>query len=139
MCARRTANSLKYISGMPLTKDLGTYLGIALIHGRVKRNHFNLIIDKLLKKLSGWKANTLSLAGRAILVQSVASAIPNYAMQVLKFPAHICDRVDRLNINSLWGDSSEKKKFTFYNRKRSQNQNIWVAWGSVLLEIATML
>lgn len=50
------------------------------------------------------------LAGRATLVQSVSSTIPNYTMQVHKLSASICKEVDRVNRNFLWGETMEKKK-----------------------------
>lgn len=103
---------LKYsaIYGMSDTKDLGTYLGIPIIHGRVKKNHFNFIINKVQRKLAGWKAKVLSLACRATIVQSVTSMIPNYIMLVHKIPMSICKDVDRINKNFLWGETGEKKK-----------------------------
>ncbi|CAN1122260.1 hypothetical protein LINPERHAP2_LOCUS1265 [Linum perenne] len=42
------------------------------------------------KKLSSWKAKSLSLAGRVTLAQSVLSAIPAYAMQTSLLPNTTC-------------------------------------------------
>lgn len=107
---RRTINSLSAIYGMSNTKDLGKYLGIPIIHMRVKKQNFSHIMEKIQNKLSGWKANLLSFVGRATLVKSVTSIIPNYSMHILKFPVNICEKIDRLNINFMWGNTNEKRK-----------------------------
>lgn len=41
------------------TLNLGTYLGIPLCHGRGSR-HFTFLVDRVHRKLAGWKAKTLS-------------------------------------------------------------------------------
>lgn len=70
------------------------------------------ILTVSLKKsrLVGWVSNTLMLSGKATLVQSVSSTIPSYSMQTMLLPASVCDRLDRLNRDFLWGDTPEKKK-----------------------------
>ena len=107
---QREATNLSRICGMVTTKDLGTYLGVPLIHGRVRKNHFNHIINKMQRKLSGWKASVLSLAGRATLVQAVTSSIPTYTMQTMKFPMSVCKHIDKINSNFLWGKNGDKNK-----------------------------
>lgn len=62
------------------------------------------------RKLSGWKTKNLSFAGRENLVQAVTSTVPNYTIQILKLPNYVCDKINRLNMNFLWGDTMEKKK-----------------------------
>ncbi|KAL7214682.1 hypothetical protein ACSBR1_026965 [Camellia fascicularis] len=104
------ARTLSSLCGIPLTRDLGKYLGVPLLHGRISRSHFNSILEKMQKRLAGWKINTLSLAGRATLIQSVTSAIPACTMQTMKVPIRVCDDIDRLNRNFLWGDTLEHRK-----------------------------
>lgn len=60
--------------------------------------------------MSGWKASVLSLAGRATLIQAVTSTIPVYTMQTVDFPKNICDKINRLNRNFLWGQKGERNK-----------------------------
>ncbi|KAL7173821.1 hypothetical protein ACSBR2_033143 [Camellia fascicularis] len=47
---------------------------------KVSRAHFSSIFEKLQKRLMGWKASMLSVAGRATLIKSVNSALPAYMM-----------------------------------------------------------
>ena len=52
------------------TEDLSRYLGVPTITGRVTKATFQGVIDKVDKRLAGWKTKCLSLAGRATLIQS---------------------------------------------------------------------
>ena len=62
--------SLSEILGFVSTPNLGKYLGIPIKHPNSSSQDFNFILDRVKGKLAGWKANLLSLAGRAVLVQS---------------------------------------------------------------------
>ncbi|XP_028080539.1 uncharacterized protein LOC114282098 [Camellia sinensis] len=112
---RRSAKEMSNKTGIPLTSDLGRYLGVPIIHGRVNRGIFTHILDKMQRRLAGWKAYTLSMVGRATLIQSVPSAIPAYAMQTVLLPAKVCNEIDSMNRNFLWGDTLEKKKIRLVN------------------------
>ncbi|GLT29941.1 hypothetical protein SLA2020_047710 [Shorea laevis] len=97
------ARSLSTSCGIPLTSNLGTYLGVPLIHGRNSAALYKYIIEKMQLKLASWKQTTLSLAGRRILIQSVTSSIPAYTMQIVLLPHSTCDAIDKMNKNFLWG------------------------------------
>nr|KYP65495.1 hypothetical protein KK1_011731 [Cajanus cajan] len=45
------------------TENLGKYLGIPAHHSRTRRNDYQSVINSVTKRLSGWKASTLSFAG----------------------------------------------------------------------------
>lgn len=101
---------IKNTSGIPVTKDLDMYLGIPLIHVKAKKNTFSHIVDKVSNKLTTWKANLMSVAGRMTLINSVSSAIPTYSMQMCPLPLRLCDKLNLLNINFLWGHTNENEK-----------------------------
>lgn len=48
--------------GIPKVQDLGKYLGIPSIHGRLKKETFRGILEKMRSRLTGWKSKTLSLS-----------------------------------------------------------------------------
>ena len=76
--------------GFCLIGDLGKYLGVPLRHNRTSSNSFSFVTDKLLQRMSSWKATTLSLAGRITLCSSVLSATPIYQMQTAFLPLAVC-------------------------------------------------
>lgn len=61
--------------GIPLMTSRGKYLGVPLLQERVKKSTFSPVIDRVKARLTGWKANFLSIAGRATLIKAVTNAI----------------------------------------------------------------
>lgn len=52
-------NTLSQRFEVLITKDLGLYLGLPIIHGRAGAALFEFLLSKVRKKLSGWKMKTL--------------------------------------------------------------------------------
>ncbi|WCJ44055.1 RNA binding RNA-directed DNA polymerase [Euphorbia peplus] len=92
------------------TTNLGKYLGVPLLHSRITKNTYQYIVDGIRNKLSGWAANTLSLAGRVTLAKAVLSAIPYYSMQNSSLPVQVCSKIDELVRSFIWGSSNVKRK-----------------------------
>ena len=92
------------------------YLGFPLKHPGSSSQEYNFILDRVKQKLSGWKANMLSLAGWNVLIQASLAAIPSYVMQCNLLPGRILDGLYRVNRNFLWGSSEAAKKIH------------WVGW-----------
>ncbi|GLT60499.1 hypothetical protein SLA2020_332630 [Shorea laevis] len=91
------AQSWSEVCGIPLTRDLGKYLGVPILHDRPRASTYKHLLEKIQMKL------TVSLAGRRILIQSVTSAIPSYTMQSILLPSSVCTDIDRMNRRFLWG------------------------------------
>lgn len=92
------------------TTNLGKYLGFPLRHKGTPRNQYNFVVERVSSKLAGWKAKFLFFAGRTVPVKSVMEAIPNYIMQGTALPIHLCEKLDQVNRNFLWGSTPEKKR-----------------------------
>ncbi|GAU37815.1 hypothetical protein TSUD_276320 [Trifolium subterraneum] len=60
--------------------SLGKYLGANIDLWRSTRGKFNYILEKIQNRLSGWKHQCLSMAGRLTLSKFVLSFIPYYHM-----------------------------------------------------------
>lgn len=105
------ARSISSNFGIPITKDLGSYLGVPLIHGRILRKQYAYLETNVRSKLSGWKMKMLSRSARLLLIQTSTNSIPMYAMQSCKLPVGTVERIERLNRNFLWGSSENKKCF----------------------------
>lgn len=84
------ATNLSTVSNIPLTTDLGHYLGVPSVHGKVNSASFGSVIERMSSKLAGWKSKSLSIAGRCVLAQSVLSTIPLYPMQTFILPIELC-------------------------------------------------
>jgi hypothetical protein len=64
------------------SKFLRKYLGPPLHFRNVRRIDVQPLIDKINKRLAGWKGRLLSKAGRETLVKAVLSAHPIYHLTV---------------------------------------------------------
>ncbi|XP_031103194.1 uncharacterized protein LOC116006838 [Ipomoea triloba] len=107
---REEGQRIVSIAGIPETKDLGRYLGVPTLHGRLTNNLLAPMLEKIDERLNGWKTNFLSLAGRQILAQSVLQAIPYYNMQTIYMPARIWEEIDKRIRRFLWGGTPEARK-----------------------------
>ncbi|KAK9986443.1 hypothetical protein SO802_031394, partial [Lithocarpus litseifolius] len=105
--------------GFQQTSCLGRYLGFPIKHQGRANQDFNFILDRVKRKLAGWKANLLSMAGRAVLIQASSSTIPAYVMQSNLLPEKVLEGIDRVNGNFLWGSTDNSKKMH------------WVGWKKV--------
>lgn len=104
------AQKIVCVAGMNQTSDMGKYLGVPSIHGRVTNNMFRPILDRMNNRLEGWKAKYLSMAGRVTMAQSVLSTIPYYAMQTTLFPVGICENIDKRIRGFIWGNKEGERK-----------------------------
>ena len=104
------ATEISEAFGFSLTGDLGKYLGVPLIHKRVSANGFSYVTNRLLHKLSDWKANSISLAGRITLCSSVLFTIPSYSMQTTLLPGPVCDAIDKVCRKFIWGNVDGRRK-----------------------------
>lgn len=102
------AMALCNISGIPLTEDLGRYLGVSFIHDRVTNDLYTSVVERVAARLYGWKMKYLTLAGRQVLTQSVLSAIPLYSMQSTLIPKGICNTIKKMIRKFLWGSNGKK-------------------------------
>lgn len=59
------------------------------------------MLDRVKKKLAGWKTNLPSMVGRRVLILASLSTIPTYAMQNVQLSDKILKGIDRVNRNFL--------------------------------------
>ena len=52
------------------------------------------IIEKLMKRLDGWKGSAMSLGGRLTLINSCLSNLPIYTMSMYWLPVSTLDKMD---------------------------------------------
>lgn len=86
------------------TTSLGTYLGVPIIHGMIRRDTYQYLIDRVQRKLGSWKINLLSKVARLVLIQTTLQAIPVHAMQSTAIPRSIVGAIERICGGFLWGD-----------------------------------
>jgi hypothetical protein len=78
--------------------------------GRSKRAAFQSILDSIQSKMEGWRAKTISKAGRGVLIKAVAAAVPSYAMSTFLLPKSFCRKLDQCFKNFWWGFPPKKTR-----------------------------
>ena len=69
---RLIQEDIKNRFGEHVIKQHKKYLGLPSLVGKNKKSTFNDIMEKLRKKLTGWKEKLLSKGGKEILIKVVA-------------------------------------------------------------------
>ncbi|KAL0001694.1 hypothetical protein SO802_015475 [Lithocarpus litseifolius] len=93
--------------------------------GKIKGLYFKLrgrrvadfqdVIDRVQKKLQGWKAKLLSQAGRATLISFVLQALPLYTFSCFRIPNFVCAKLDEIVRCFWWGHNVGDKKLHLVN------------------------
>ena len=72
------------------------YLGMPLGTPFKTASIWNPILEKMEKKLSGWKRLYLSKGGRLTLLKSTLSSLPTYYLSLFTIPVAVADRLERI-------------------------------------------
>ncbi|KAJ0845371.1 hypothetical protein HanRHA438_Chr15g0712871 [Helianthus annuus] len=74
------------------------------------------VVEVFNKRLSTWKANTVSFGGKITLIKSVLSSLPTYYFSLYRALAQVIEELERMRRNFLWGTNPDESKIN------------WVAW-----------
>lgn len=101
------------------------YLGLPIYYGGRKSKLFQFLVDRICSRVSGWTSNTLSAAGKEILIKSVLQAVPQYVMMVFKLPKNLCKRMASV-ITKFWWSHNRKNPFIGQTSFCYKEQKRWV-------------
>lgn len=79
-----------------------TYLGLPLSNLKLPLSAFSPLIARVDRYLGGWKALLLSTVGRVVLINSVLTGVPTYAMGAMLLPPGIRVAIDERRRAFLW-------------------------------------
>nr|GEZ23180.1 RNA-directed DNA polymerase, eukaryota, reverse transcriptase zinc-binding domain protein [Tanacetum cinerariifolium] len=108
--------------GLKVADGLNTpfkYLGSIVGGNMILTNSWNDTMDKIKKRLSNWKLNTLSIGGRLTLVKSVLGSIPLYQFSLFKAPAGVLKSIESMCSRFFTGHGSNSKKASWINWKKA--------------------
>ena len=72
------------------------YLGMPLGTSFKSTAIWNLILEKMEKKLSMWKHLYLSKGGRLMLIKSILSSLPTYFLSLFTIPKAVATRLESI-------------------------------------------
>jgi hypothetical protein len=80
---------------------------------RLAISKWDPIVEKMGKKLSGWKVNMLSAGDVLTLVNTYLSSITLYMLYFLEAPKGFIQKSDIIRKRMIWQEMEEKKKYHF--------------------------
>jgi hypothetical protein len=86
------------------------YLGVPLHFTKLTREDIQPVVDKLVKRIEGWKGRLLSSAGKLTLLNSCLTSIPIYLLSVIKFPKWAIENLNSHMASFLWHHADGKHK-----------------------------
>ena len=97
------------------------YLGLQIGGDSCRLLFWKPVVNQIKSRLSGWHSWFLSFSGRLILLKSVLTALPVYALSVFKALSGIISSIESLLNKFFWGGCEEKRKLS------------WIGWNSLCL------
>ena len=100
------AQAMAEVLGCPISSFPQPYLGLPLTVTKVRLSDLQPLLDRFDKYFAGWCGNLLNQSGRAVLVRSVLSSFPIYAMCSILLPKGAIDLLDAKRRAFLWTGST---------------------------------
>jgi len=103
-------NQVKHILGVELSSFEPKYLGLPTPSGRMKKDRFQSLKERLSKRLRDYSEKHMSSGAKEVLIKSVAQALPTYIMSVFQIPLGLCDSMTSIIREFWWGTEKRKKE-----------------------------
>ena len=87
------------------------YLSIPMHHRKLSNEDWNDIIERLKKRLNGWKGKMLSVGGRLVLINSILTSITMFMLSFFKIPRKVLEKLDQIRSRFFWEGEGHKKKY----------------------------
>jgi hypothetical protein len=70
------------------------YIGVHLHYEKLRREDIQHIVDKIIKRIVGWKGRLLSYGARITFLKACLASIPIYMMYAIKFPKWVVEAIN---------------------------------------------
>ncbi|KAJ4793940.1 RNA-directed DNA polymerase (reverse transcriptase)-related family protein [Rhynchospora pubera] len=94
------------------------YLGAILARKNSAKKMGMALLDRMKLRMTGWKMNMLSHAGRLVLINSVLVSLPVYFMSFELIPKGIIKQLNSLLAKFFWGKVGQDKYMAFISWKK---------------------
>ena len=78
------------------------YLGLLLVASHKEETIWNPILEKMERRLAGWKRLFLSKGGKVTLIKSTLSSLPTYFLSLLPILVKVANHMEKIHRDFLW-------------------------------------
>lgn len=89
-----TKNQIASILRVQVVEKHDKYLGMLAVVGKLKKQIFSVLRDRIWKRINGWGERTLSIAGKEVLIKAVLQSIPTYIMSCFSLPGYLVASIE---------------------------------------------
>jgi hypothetical protein len=89
--------------------------GVPLHYTNLRKEHLQPIIDKIIKRIAGWKGRLLPYVGRLTLLKACLVSVPIYLLSVIKFPKWAIAMINSQMAHFLWNNIEDSHKYHLAN------------------------
>jgi hypothetical protein len=89
--------------GYKIGKLLFCYLGLPMHTRKLSNKDWQVIENRIEKRLSGWKGTMLSVGGRLVLINLVLSSLPMFKMSFFELPKVVLQKIDCFRSRFFFG------------------------------------
>jgi ribosomal protein L21E len=86
------------------------YLRLPMHYRKLSNKDWEIIEERIEKKLSSWKGKYISVGGRLVLINSVLSRLPMFMLSFFKIPKGVLKKIDYFRSRFFWQQYNQKRK-----------------------------
>ena len=113
------SSTIANVLGMRKMKKDAKYLGIPLFRSAKNSQDMKFLVEKVNRRIEGWKSKLLSKAGRTCLIQTVGASLPIYTAASDVIPVKIAKQID-ISLRDFWWGRWDNNKPVYT-----------IAWSSI--------
>ncbi|KAI0492159.1 hypothetical protein KFK09_026425 [Dendrobium nobile] len=109
---RRRRVQISRLMGIKLVNE-DEYLGIKLVLRLLRKDDFQVLLDKATKRINAWGNKFISLAGRLVLIKIVALPLPVFVMSHSLIPLKTLMEFEKICRDFIWNKSDGTRGFHY--------------------------
>jgi hypothetical protein len=87
------------------------YLGVPIHFDKLKREDLQPMVDKLVKRVAGWRRRLLAYSTRLVLIKTCLASILVYLLSFIKFPKCAIKLIESQMAHCLWNNTSKCHRY----------------------------
>ena len=96
-----------------------TFLGIPIGLNMKRISSWNVLLERVKKKMANWKMKTLSIGGRLTIVNSILGNLGSYWCSLFTMPMAVARQIEAKRRNFFWGIKDNSKGIK------------WISWEKI--------